>query len=306
MSDVEDDQPSGTLIGSLLTAFASASSQPPTSVATPIRARPLSQLFSDPNDDPGLNPTSSISGSPATRNRQVRLKANRKAAETRKKRKAEERENLRRRLKEIKAAKSRRRAALEFCERQERVDFINSAMTIFNNPSPLNTLGSFLTYFFGDKKAIRQAREPAPPCVPPVATSADIRWTQFFGGTYISKLLNLWSTHGPPTIQASLDSWAIDRVNALVRREAEVITESRKLWTRKTEVNNDFVLGFSLSGINSEPETNLAPTSMRILRHMATSAGQIARQDKQSAAARKIMDKRKETVSPEQCRQNRL
>lgn len=195
--------------------------------------------------------------------------------------------------KEIARKQEAKRLARETRHSEERAGFFSKALSVFTtSQSPEHTLGEFLAYVFS--KPSKSANPyPSHIAVPPVVSS-QFRWDHFFHGGYMSRLLDFWSTKAPSTASEKLDAWAIKRVCEIVRTEAVAVTKSEVLWSRNREMNDAFVLGFDIPKLYQQFTDKLAPTSLEIIRHIATSARQ---EKRQKSLERKQPNERKVNVS---------
>ncbi|KAG8982853.1 hypothetical protein FRB90_006505 [Tulasnella sp. 427] len=177
------------------------------------------------------------------------------------------------------------RQAKEQEERQEalkeREDAMNSVAHLFSQSL---TLGDFLSWVFPTDERLEGTNEPGLVGERSLGVSAEWRWTQFFRGPNLRRLLNFWSSaRSPMTVRKTMDDFAVQRVIDLVQKEAKSVTESKMLWSQKAEVNEEFVLGFNYQNIHEKLTKELAPVSMQLIHQMATSR----RQEKDGISAQR-------------------
>jgi hypothetical protein len=119
----------------------------------------------------------------------------------------------------------------------------------------------------------------------PEQKQGSTRWGGFFrrpgSATHI---LGLWvSLQNAPTARQEVDEWAVARVSHLVKKEAGNITHSKVLQRTGRNIDEKYVLGFSMGKLRSTLEKS-ASIMLRIANSFATSA-----RDRKNAVSRKTM-----------------
>lgn len=134
-------------------------------------------------------------------------------------------------------------------------------------------------------------KKDAPPVVKDYVGSA-WRWRHFGSDRQaIPDLLTfLTSAHSPQSVRKQVTEFAISHVEGILQSEARKVTQLTILWAKGKRIDEEFLESFNLQELHDTFESDLAPTSMRILKYMATSKDQ---QKKMSMT----MQQRKETVS---------
>ncbi|KAJ7868794.1 hypothetical protein B0H14DRAFT_3084033 [Mycena olivaceomarginata] len=106
----------------------------------------------------------------------------------------------------------------------------------------------------------------------PVYKQGVVRWNEFFKHQGLAtQVLNLWvSNQNSPSARQEVGTWAEDYVAEAMRDEAQGITESKKLQTADTAIDNDYVTNFSMLSMGTYFQT-AARISMKVLAAFATS-----------------------------------
>ncbi|KAJ7319127.1 hypothetical protein DFH08DRAFT_926720 [Mycena albidolilacea] len=106
----------------------------------------------------------------------------------------------------------------------------------------------------------------------PIYKQGVVRWNGFFKHQGLAtQVLNLWmSNQNSPLAQQEVGTWAEDYVAEVMHDEAQGITESKKLQTADTAINNDYVTNFSMLSMGTYFQT-AARISMKVLVAFATS-----------------------------------
>lgn len=213
-------------------------------------------------------------------------------------RKAQEEEAAR--LAQMEEARKAREAAEEEEKRQKKADRkylakLRKIRDVFKPNSDI-TLAAFFRYLFPVRKKLQNGEQNKGPRQNPLLEEDDVgndyRWKQFFiDETAMPDLLDFFASASTPiTRRAQLTEFAIQHVEKILRSEAQKVTESELLWARGKQVDDDFITGLNYNTLHDRFRDELAPTSIRLLKHIATSR----QQEKKMSS---VMQHRKTTVS---------
>lgn len=273
-----------SLFTSIKSAYNAPAPAPIPEAQSESEPEPSDTTGQHPKSEDSFTASSPIKGSPKTKQRLWAIKNGRKSGASRREAKAAEkaardeaervaaleRERAERLKKEEQEREGRALQLRLDQEAKARTNLFQSIMAQFE-ASDVATLGDFLLHIFpgllpGEKEEDTEQN-----------VSNDFRWTQFFRGRrYLKRILSFWnSTMTPKGSRDELDEFAINRVCRLLRKEAKTLTASEKFWSRNSEIDDDFVLGFDWANIHEDLASKSAPVSLRILRHIATSGRQI-------------------------------
>lgn len=106
----------------------------------------------------------------------------------------------------------------------------------------------------------------------PASYEGNILWHELFAKPgSAAQILDWWAHHYSNSVREEVKDWAVAFVCSTVRKEAANVTSQKFLQTRNVKIDRPLLSSLSFLDLHDTLSTNLAPTSMAILKSLSTS-----------------------------------